>query len=385
MKEYPVIEKVVVLGGGNMGAGIAALVVRNAGLPVVIIETPERVDTVRQNILNQYASWIPGVKDITVTSEAPAIAGAGLVIEAIVENARLKMDLYRKIEPFLGDETIMTTNTSAIPISMLAETFADPSRFIGTHFSNPATNNKLKLVEVIRGEKTSDWTVAVVTRFLKGMLKKTPVVIKDRPGFLQNVLLLPNIGECFLGVEKAEVSPEAIDAVAIKAGWPMGRFSLADMVGFGVVKSVGTFMEKTYPDRMRLGKVIPSLMHEGRNSFYGQGLKPIDGVLAELFPNRRTDVSAETIYNRAMAATLNEAVRAVEEEVATLDDIEITAQQGLGFPGGGPLHMVDDLGANILLVQLEMYEKEYGARFTPCALLRTMAKDNTRFFEADEW
>lgn len=385
MKDYPIIEKVAVLGGGNMGAGIAALIVRNAGLPVVIIETPERVDTVRQNILQQYTSWIPGVKDITITSETSAIAGAGLVIEAIVENARLKMELYRKIEPFLGKEAIMTTNTSALPISMLAETFEDPSRFIGTHFSNPATNNKLKLVEVIRGEKTSDWTVAVVTRFLKGMLKKTPVVIKDRPGFLQNVLLLPNIGECFLGVEEAAVSPEAIDGVAIKWGWPMGRFSLADMVGFGVVKSVGTFMEKTYPDRMRLGNVVPSLIHAGRNSFYGQGLPSIDGVLAELFPNRRTDVSAETIYNRAMAATLNEAVRAVEEQVASLDDIETTAKLGLGWPGAGPLHTVDELGANNLLSKLKEYENEYGERFAPCALLRTMAADGTRFFEADEW
>jgi 3-hydroxyacyl-CoA dehydrogenase/enoyl-CoA hydratase/3-hydroxybutyryl-CoA epimerase len=382
---YPIIEKVAILGGGNMGAGIAALIVRNAGLPVVIIETPERVKIVRENILKQYASWIPGAKDIVVTSDVSAISGAGLVIEAVLEDARAKRDLYQKIVPFLGEETIIGSNTSAIPITALAEVFPNRTLFIGTHFSNPATNNKLKLVEVIRGERTSDWTVAVITRFLKGMLKKTPVVIKDRPGFLQNVLLMPNLEECFLGVEEAAVSPEAIDAVAIKNGWPMGRFALADMVGFGVVKSVGLFMEKSYPARMKLGTVVPVLMQMGRNGFYGQGLEPIDDVLAKLYPNRRTDITAETIYNRAMAATLNEAVRAVEENVASLNDIETTAQQGLGWPGAGPLHMVDDLGAGTLLATLESYEKEYGERFAPCALLRKMAPHGGRFFEADEW
>ncbi len=385
MKDYPIIHKVVVLGGGNMGAGIAALIVRNAGLPVVIVETPERVDMVRENILKQYASWIPGVADILVTSDVSAVTGADLVIEAIVENMPAKIGLYEKIIPYLGTETIVGSNTSAIPITKLAEAFPNRTLFIGTHFSNPATNNKLKLVEVIRGERTSDWTVAVVTRFLKGMLKKTPVVIKDRPGFLQNVLLLPNIGECFLGVEEAVVSPEAIDAVAIKNGWPMGRFVLADMVGFGVVKSAGAFMEKSYPDRMRLGNVVPDLMKMGRNSFYAQGLEPIGAVLARLYPNRRTDVTAETIYDRAMVATLNEAVRAVQEKVASLEDIETTAQQGLSWPGGGPLHMVDDLGAGVLLASLEGYEKEYGGRFAPCALLRQMAAEGGRFFEADEW
>jgi 3-hydroxyacyl-CoA dehydrogenase/enoyl-CoA hydratase/3-hydroxybutyryl-CoA epimerase len=382
---YPVIGKVAVLGGGNMGAGIAALVTRNAGLPVVVIETPERVDMVRKNILKQYASWIPSVADIVVTSDVSAIDGAGLVIEAVVEDAAVKMDLYTKILPFLNHDAIIGSTTSAIPITVLAEVFNDPTRFIGTHFSNPATNNKLKLVEVIRGEQTSEWTVAVVTRFLKGMLKKTPVVIKDRPGFLQNVLLLPNIGECFLGVEEAVVSPEAIDAVAIKNGWPVGRFALSDMVGFGVVKSVGIFMEKSYPDRMKLGNIVPELMKMGRGGFYGQGLEPIDFVLAKLYPNRRTDITAETIYNRAMAATLNEAIRAVEENVASLNDIETTAQQGLGWPGTGPLHMVDDLGAETLLATLEEYEKEYGGRFAPCELLRQMATKGTRFFEADEW
>lgn len=382
---YPVIEKVAVLGGATMGAGIAALITRNAGLSVVIIETPERVDSVRENILKQYASWIPGVKDMIVTSNVSAISGAGLVIEAVFEDVQVKWELYQKIVPFLGEKTIVGSNTSAIPITLIAESFPDPSRFLGTHFSNPATSNKLKLVEVIRGEKTSDWTVAVITRFLKGMLKKTPVVVKDRPGFLQNVLLLPNIAECFLGVEEAAVSPAAIDAVSIKNGWPMGRFSLADMVGFGVVKSVGTFMEKSYPGRMRLGHVVPALMQLGRYSFYGQGLEPIDDVLKALFPNRRTDITAQTIYNRAMAATLNEAVRAVQENVASLNDIETTAQQGLGFPSAGPLHMVDDLGAAILLATLEQYEEEYGGRFTPCALLRQMAAEGGRFFEADEW
>lgn len=382
---YPIIHKVAILGGGTMGAGIAALITRNAGLPVVVIETPERVDMVQENILKQYAAWIPGVADILVTSDVSAIFGAGLIIEAVLEDVKVKMDLYKKILPFLGEETIIGSNTSALPITLLAESFPDPSRFLGTHFSNPATNNKLKLVEVIRGEKTSEWTVAIITRFLKGMLKKIPVVIKDRPGFLQNVLLLPNIGECFLGVEEAAVSPEAIDAIAIKNGWPMGRFSLADMVGFGVVKSVGLFMEKSYPDRMRLGNVIPGLMQTGRNSFYGQGLEPIDDVLAKLFPNRRTDITAETIYHRAMVATLNEAVRAVEENVASLNDIETTAKLGLGFPGAGPLHLIDDFGAGKLLAALERYEKEYGGRFAPCELLRIMAAEGGRFFEADEW
>lgn len=382
---YPIIHKVAILGGGTMGAGIAALVVRNAGLPVVIIETPERVNMIRESILKQYAPWIPGVADILVTSDVSAVTNAGLVIEAVLEDVEIKMDLYKKILPFLGEETIVGSNTSALPITLLAESFPDPSRFLGTHFSNPATNNKLKLVEVIRGEKTSEWTVAIITRFLKGMLKKIPVVIKDRPGFLQNVLLLPNIGECFLGVEEAAVSPEAIDAIAIKNGWPMGRFSLADMVGFGVVKSVGLFMEKSYPDRMRLGNVIPGLMQTGRNSFYGQGLRPIDDVLAELFPNRRTDIIAETIYHRAMVATLNEAVRAVEEDVASLNDIETAAKLGLGFPGAGPLHLIDDFGAIKLLAALERYAKEHGRRFTPCKLLYTMTAEGRRFFEADEW
>jgi len=234
------ILRVAVFGAGQMGSGIAQ-VFAQAGLDVVLIDTePGFVDRGMQTIV-KYLGRSAEKKKITAkerddslarirgTTNAHEAAGCGLVLEAIIEDRQLKQTLFRELDAMLPPEVVFASNTSSISITSLAAATKRPALFVGMHFFNPVP--VMKLVEVIRGAQTSDETMAVIHGLCQ-RLGKTPVEVRDFPGFISNRILMPYLNESMFALMEGVATKEAIDAIA-KLGFnqSMGPLELADFIG----------------------------------------------------------------------------------------------------------------------------------------------------------
>lgn len=252
------IRNVSVIGAGAMGNGIAhvfALARFNVVLSDVKQEFLDRaVSTIQTNLDRQIKKGTlteDQKKDAlarirTTTDLADAVRGADVVIEAIIEDAAAKKQLFRNLEKLSPPAAIFATNTSSISITELAATTNRPQRFIGMHFMNPVP--LMKLVEVIRGLLTSDETCTVVMELAK-KLEKIPVEVKDYPGFVSNRLLIPMINEAIYCVMEGVAAPEAIDTV-MKLGMnhPLGPLALADFIGLDVCLSIMNILHEGLGD-----------------------------------------------------------------------------------------------------------------------------------------
>ncbi|HET9785126.1 MAG TPA: 3-hydroxybutyryl-CoA dehydrogenase [Terriglobales bacterium] len=237
------IEKVAVVGGGTMGNGIAHVLAK-FGVQVALIEAnPQALEKARATIEKNLGREVSkgkldeklarlALERITPSVDVKAAAGAQLAIEAVPEQREIKLPLLRQLDVVLGPEAILASNTSSISITELAAATGRPDRFIGMHFMNPVP--VMKLVEVIRGLQTSDSTAAAV-RELALRLEKTPVEVRDYPGFISNRVLLPMINEAIYCVMEGVATAEAIDEI-MKLGMahPMGPLTLADFIGLDV-------------------------------------------------------------------------------------------------------------------------------------------------------
>ncbi|MGN6593797.1 MAG: 3-hydroxybutyryl-CoA dehydrogenase [Terriglobales bacterium] len=237
------IEKVAVVGGGTMGNGIAHVLAK-FGVQVALIEAnPQALAKARAAIEKNLGREVSkgkldegsarvALERITPSVDVKAAAGAQLAIEAVPEQREIKLPLLRQLDVVLGEEAILASNTSSISITELAAATSRPDRFIGMHFMNPVP--MMTLVEVIRGLQTSDATTAAV-RELALRLEKTPVEVRDYPGFISNRVLLPMINEAIYCVMEGVATPEAIDEI-MKLGMahPMGPLTLADFIGLDV-------------------------------------------------------------------------------------------------------------------------------------------------------
>jgi 3-hydroxybutyryl-CoA dehydrogenase len=227
-------ERVLVVGAGQMGAGIAQ-VVAASGREVLLHDTlPGAVErglaTIERSLgkLHEKGGPEPGPVLVRITP-VDRLAEADLMIEAIVENAEAKKDLFRAADTVLPDGAILASNTSSIPITELAAATSRPDRVIGMHFFNPVP--MLALVEVIRADQTSDETAERIVALARD-LGKTPAEANDFPGFVSNRILMPFINEAAYALMESVAKPEAIDTVA-KLGFahPMGPLALADLIG----------------------------------------------------------------------------------------------------------------------------------------------------------
>jgi 3-hydroxybutyryl-CoA dehydrogenase len=235
--------RIVVVGGGTMGNGIAHTFALS-GYPVTLIEVDEgRLDaaltTIRGNMERQVAKATITATDrdaalvrITPSTDVAAAPDATLAVEAVVEQAGVKERVFRTLDQALQRDAILASNTSSIPITRLASVTTRPEKVIGMHFMNPVP--MMKLVEVIRGVATSDETCETVLEIARS-LGKTPVEVNDAPGFISNRVLMPMINEAVFALHEGVATPEAIDTV-MKLGMnhPMGPLSLADLIGLDV-------------------------------------------------------------------------------------------------------------------------------------------------------
>jgi 3-hydroxybutyryl-CoA dehydrogenase len=232
------VEKVQVVGAGQMGSGIAQ-VAAQAGLAVHLTDVNEGalqkgVETIKENLARSVEKERMSQDEMEETMErieagTEYAADADLAIEAVVETIEVKVEVFRALDDQLGDGAILATNTSSISITELGSRTSRPERFIGMHFFNPVP--VLRLVEVIRGLETSDETHETVSK-LAERLGKTPVEVQDFPGFAANRILLPMINEAIYCVMEGVAAPEDVDTV-MKLGMnhPMGPLALADLIG----------------------------------------------------------------------------------------------------------------------------------------------------------
>jgi 3-hydroxybutyryl-CoA dehydrogenase len=227
-------EHVLVVGAGQMGGGIAQVVAasgRRVSLHDAAPGAVERgLDTMRRSLSKLAEKGGPDPDEVLARVEAVVdLVPADLMIEAVVEDAAVKEDVFRRADAALPADAVLASNTSSIPISSLAAATSRPERVIGMHFFNPVP--VLKLVEVVRGRETSDETAEAITE-LAQELGKTPAVANDFPGFVSNRILMPYINEAVWALHDGVAEPEAIDTIA-KLGFahPMGPLALADLIG----------------------------------------------------------------------------------------------------------------------------------------------------------
>jgi 3-hydroxybutyryl-CoA dehydrogenase len=228
-------ERVLVVGAGQMGGGIAQVMGasgRSVALYDAVPGAAERaLETMRKSLGKLVAKGAELDVDAVLGRVEPVgdLTAADLMVEAVVEEARVKEDVFRRADELLPPEAILASNTSSIPISSLAGVTGRPERVIGMHFFNPVP--VMALVEIVRGRETSDETVAAVTE-LAHELGKTPAEANDFPGFVSNRILMPYINEAAQALEQGVAEPEAIDTIA-KLGFnhPMGPLALADLIG----------------------------------------------------------------------------------------------------------------------------------------------------------
>ncbi|MFQ5965521.1 MAG: 3-hydroxyacyl-CoA dehydrogenase family protein [Candidatus Scalinduaceae bacterium] len=265
MKSVNEIKKIGVIGAGTMGGGIAQ-VFALYDYPVILVDTGEAILQKALEKLKEFTDpdlWDKVSSLIVISTDLEKLKDCDLIIEAVFEDLSAKKEVFKSINSVCNKTAIITTNTSSISINKLAAGVADPSRFIGMHFMNPP--KVMKLVEIIRGEKTSEETVEAITELTK-RLDKIPAVVNDSPGFVSNRLLFTLIGEAIKLFEKGVATKEDIDTV-MKYGMnhPMGPIKLADFIGLDVCLDImQVIYDNLNDDRYKPSQLLETLVRDGK-------------------------------------------------------------------------------------------------------------------------
>jgi len=372
-KEGQPTKKGVVLGAGIMGGGIAyqsalkgvPVLMKDIAVPSLDLGMAEAAKLLNKQLER---GRIDGVKMAKVLSGiTPSLHYAGaedadVVVEAVVENPKIKAAVLAEVESNVSDTTVIASNTSTIPINLLAQSLKRPENFCGMHFFNPV--HRMPLVEIIRGEHTSEETISRVVAYAAKM-GKSPIVVNDCPGFFVNRVLFPYFaGFSLLLRDGADFTQ--IDKVMEKQfGWPMGPAYLLDVVGIDTAHHAQAVMAEGFPERMSKNyKDAVDVMFEQQrfgqksgNGFFaysvdrrGKPKKNVDPAVADLLApvlGTATDFTSDDIIARMMIPMINEVVRCLEEGIiATPAEADMALVYGLGFPPfrGGVFRYIDTLG-----------------------------------------
>jgi 3-hydroxyacyl-CoA dehydrogenase/enoyl-CoA hydratase/3-hydroxybutyryl-CoA epimerase len=397
------VKKLGVIGAGMMGAGIT-LVSAQAGMEVVLIDaTQEAADRGKAYTEKYMDAGIakrkatPEKKEqvlslITATTDYAALAGCDLIIEAVFEDPTVKADVTAKVEAAVGEDCIFASNTSTLPISMLAKASKRPEQFIGIHFFSPV--EKMMLVEIIKGKATGERAVAKALDYVR-QIRKTPIVVNDARFFYANRCIIPYINEGIRMVAEG-VEPALIENAAKLVGMPLGPLQLVDEtsidLGVKIAKATKAAMGDAYPDGA-VDEVLFWMADEGRlgrksaSGFYAYDEKgKRQGLwtgLAAKYPVADEQPDLHTVQHRLLFAQVLEAVRALEEGV--LEDIregDVGAILGWGFApwSGGPFSWLDIIGTPYAAEVCDQLTETYGDRFACPALLREMADKGQEFY-----
>ncbi|MCA9751340.1 MAG: enoyl-CoA hydratase/isomerase family protein [Gemmatimonadetes bacterium] len=374
--------RAAVLGAGTMGGGIAGSLA-GAGIQVRLRDVA--VESLRVGLagaagpLNrrvQKRRMKPRDRDAVMERISPATDLTGLtnvdvVIEAVPEILELKQKVFREVEGIVRDDTILATNTSSIPIDAIAHGIEAKERLVGLHFFNPV--HRMPLVEVIPGARTRDGVLEGAVGLVR-RLKKSPLVVADRPGFLVNRLLLPYLNEAALAVQDGWPIP-AVDGALLRFGMPMGPLRVLDEVGLDVAAKVSHVLEDAFGTRARPAPLMQRLLEAGalgtkagRGFWVGTGrertanTQDLGGLPAAPAP------PDEEIVERLLSGMINEAARCLAEGVVReRDHLDLGTVLGAGFPPfrGGLARWALSLGEDEVRRRLDALAARYGERFAP--------------------
>lgn len=372
-KEGQPTKKGVVLGAGIMGGGIAyqsalkgvPVLMKDIAVPSLDLGMAEAAKLLNKQLER---GRIDGVKMAKVLSGiTPSLHYAGaedadIVVEAVVENPNIKAAVLAEVESNVSDTTVIASNTSTIPINLLAQSLKRPENFCGMHFFNPV--HRMPLVEIIRGEHTSEETISRVVAYAAQM-GKSPIVVNDCPGFFVNRVLFPYFAGFSLLLRDGADFTQVDKVMEKQFGWPMGPAYLLDVVGIDTAHHAQAVMAEGFPERMSKDyKDAVDVMFEQQrfgqkngNGFFaysvdrrGKPKKNVDPAVADLLApvlGTATTFTNDEIIARMMIPMINEVVRCLEEGIiATPAEADMALVYGLGFPPfrGGVFRYIDTLG-----------------------------------------
>lgn len=395
------LTQTAVIGAGLMGAGIAQWLSAH-GRSVILRDIS--VEAIQKGMIGIARLYQDGLKRGLFTPlearngldrihPAPAevpLRRMEIVIEAAVEDLELKRKIFQKLDGMVSPDTMLATNTSALPVSEIAAATSRPERVLGIHFFNPV--HRMQLVEVIAGTRTAPEVLQRAVRFAQ-QVGKLPVVVRDSPGFLVNRILMPYLVEAASLFENG-ARTEDLDSVMLDFGMPMGPLRLIDEVGLDVALHAAETLANVFPAGLSIPECLRRMTVEGMwgrkngRGFYlheksqerpnPQALKFARGDKARTLPR-------EELQERMVFLIANEAARCLEEAVVSDPaDVDFAMVMGAGFAPfrGGPLRHLDAVGADRLAGAMEYLVANGAAQFTPCHLLADMAVTGKKFYAA---
>lgn len=386
------VRRAAVIGMGTMGTGIAQALIAG-GIRVVARDEDEAAlargaERIRRSLLKrvELGKMSPDRAESTLgllatTARWEEIADADLVVEAVFEDAATKRSVIAAVERACRADAVVATNTSTISLDVLAEGMRQPERFLGLHFFSPA--HAMPLVEVIRRQGTSPRAVATALKLAKA-IRKTPVVVRNREGFLVNRIFIPYLKEAFWLLEDG-AQPTAIDAAMAAFGFPMGPLALIDMAGLDILVHSDAVLRRAFPRHGPLSGVVARLVDAGRlGQKAGSGVynyapgdytpKPSDASAQAVADARREsgrtprEVGRDEITRRLVLRMVAEALWAMGEGIALREaDLDAAMVLGTGFPDfrGGVLKYARDLGLDSVRAALEKLAEDVGERYAP--------------------
>ena len=391
------INKVGIIGAGTMGGGIA-MNFANAGIPVTIIEqNQERLDKgigiIRKNYENTAAKGRISLEDVDKRMQfidgnisIDSLSDKDLIIEAVFENMDLKKEIFSKLDLIAKDSAILATNTSALNINEIAETTKRPESVIGLHFFSPA--NVMRLLEIVRGEKTSKQIIATSMGLAK-TIGKTAALVGVCPGFVGNRILAQRQREANKLILEGAL-PWEIDDALFDFGFPMGPFAMSDLAGLDIGWDKETSRSETIRDILcengRFGQKSGKgfyIYDENRNKLPDNDVEKIIQEFADNKQIKRREIEKDEILKRCLYPMINEGFKILDEGMAIrASDIDIIWINGYGWPiyEGGPMFYGNLIGFDKILSWLQDMEKEHGSDFSPSPYLEKVVEEKINIF-----
>ena len=396
-----------VVGGGTMGAGIAATSLI-AGNKVILVDLSSKARDAAKSRIERSLSKKRSLSDaqrkelaqrISYVEDLQQLAEAEIIIEAVPEKLELKQGIFEKISQIAADEALLATNTSSLSVSKLSESIKIPGRFLGLHFFNPV--ELMSLVEIVRGKQTSEQAVVVASAFVS-RLNKFPIIVEDVPGFLVNRVLTPYL------VEAGQLLADGyslldIDRAALEFGMPMGPFRLLDEVGLDVASAVAKIVEDGYDKRISGPNHAAKLVEKGiLGKKSGAGFYNYDSdkkengvnhVASQLLGVKSTSTANSSdrkeIAERLILPMINESIRCVDEGVAGMPgegaagQVDLGTVLGIGFAPfrGGVVNYAQNVGPKVIAEKLSKFETKLGERFKPWEGIKRRGSNGKSFFD----
>jgi 3-hydroxyacyl-CoA dehydrogenase len=390
------IAKVGVIGAGTMGGGISMNFL-SAGIPVTLVETSKEaldrgVSIMRRNYENTakkgrmtMAEVEERMGKLSPTLDFNALADADLVIEAVFEDMDLKKSIFERLDTIAKPGAILASNTSYLDVDAIGAMTKRPEDVLGTHFFSPA--NVMRLLEIVRGEKTSKSVLATITQ-LAPKIGKVPVVVGVAHGFVGNRMLAQRQREAQkLILEGA--TPSDVDRVLVDFGLPMGPFAMSDLAGLDIGWSAATSKRASIRDILceegRRGQKTGAGFYDYDEARNAKPSAKVEGIIREFAKSKGVEqrkIGDAEILERCIYPMINEGAKILEEGKAQrASDIDIVWINGYGWPvyRGGPMFYADTIGLKTVLAKLKEFQAKLGDDFKPAALLEKLAAEGGTF------